>query len=477
METTLTVLEQDWTHLLAVLVDAKVEHMAFGGAGVSSVPGGRDLLLRYLHRPEPHEYEFQTGGGVRLSPDGVCRVMAQVREYPVLVDIHNHLGAKPGFSITDDQGAEVQYQILQDFSPGAVLVQLVFGSDGCFLARWTEPDRYPDWHRLDGIKVVGTHGIRRLKPWDAPTQSADGRLVQWARRRHLRTLPLFGEQPLVETCQERVGIVGLGGTGMDFLTLARFFFRSFVLVDPDRVEESNLGRLPGACESDARHAVLKVEVAKRELRRVDPDIEVQAVAAKFPAYEATEALKSCSVVVAGVDNNRARYSLAEYATRHMKILLDMGSGLEMRDGRVTSAGSQVRAQIPGGPCLVCLNLPIAQLEFETTTEQKVQNGYLRGTDLTPGEVITTNMTVATLALRNLLALLGGHLPRPVPTYLFYDEMQPLLIDLSSQYPRRDGCPMCHWGASSMAAWGDRLPSWLTLAEPSVSDEEVYHARP
>jgi molybdopterin/thiamine biosynthesis adenylyltransferase len=450
--------------------------MAFGGAAISESPERRSFLLRLIHRPAPADYEYQGPTAVRLSPDGVCRVMAAVHGHPVLVDMHNHLWPNPTFSGTDDVGARVQYRLLQDLAPGSILVQLVFGPDGSFQARWTAPAHYSGWQPLDAIKVVGPHGVRRLTPWDAPADPTGDRLAEWARGRHVRTLPIIGEPALLDTCRMRVGIVGLGGTGSAFLAQAKFFFRHFALIDHDHVEESNLGRLFGAVSSDAREAVPKVDVARRELRCFDPTIAVEAVMDPFPGATAMEPLKACDVIVAGVDNNLARYALAEFAARHLKILVEMGSGLEMREGRVTAMGCQVRLQAPGGPCLVCLNLPIADLESPEVTREKVRSGYLRGTDLTPGEVVTTNMAAATLALRNLLGLLGGHLPRPVPTYLFYDELQPAVLDLSAHYPQRMDCPICGPGAFSIVAWGDRLPASLVLSDPpAVIAEEVHHA--
>ena len=472
MKMTLTFGEQNFKTTRQYLANLPVEYMMFGVAGLVESSQHRELLIRQIITPAPKEYEYQSAVGVRFSSSGVCRIMSLAQEYPALVDIHNHLYPNPVFSPTDDVGAKVQYQILQDFSPGAILVQLVFGSDGNFQVRWTEPSCYPVWQSLAEIKVVGPSGIKRLRPWNA-LDKINRSLEHWSENHHLRTLPIIGKQGLLNTALTHIGIVGLSGSGSAFLSLAKFFFRHLTLIDDDFVETNNLGRLLGATVDDARKGNSKVETARRELLRFDPEINVRVVAERFPSDKTLDALKICDIVIACVDNNLARYNLAEFSSRYMKILVEMGSGLEMNNCRVTAMGCQIRIQIPGNPCLLCLNLPVDNLEPEETTAKKIQGGYIRGTDLTPGEVVTTNMTAATLALRNLLALLNGHLPT-VPIYLFYDEMKPVIIDLSSSYSSREECPLCGHNQASIAGWGDCLPATLTLSEPSISFAEVQH---
>lgn len=471
-KTRLTIRTPDFERIRRALFDARTEHMAFGLAGIRSGSGTQTFLLRELIFPTLDAYEFQAAGGVRLSPAGVCQVMNAVREYPVLVDMHNHVVTQPRFSGTDNAEAKVQYRILQDFSRGAILLQIVFGPDGTFQARWTEPSSYPQWRSLDELRVVGPGGMSGLHPWNEASEGQRyDEIETWAKSRHSRTLPIIGERPLHAIAGTRLGIVGLGGTGSAFLAQARFFFRDLVLVDNDIVEKSNLGRLFGAFPDDADNGVAKVEVMARELRRHDPAIRVVTVAERFPGERSIEVLKECDAIVACVDNNLARYNLAEFAARHLIPLVEMGCGLEMRDGRVASLGCQVRFQVPGGPCLACLNLPLADLEAEETTAEKVRSGYIRGTDLTPGEIVHTNSTAASIAMRNLLAYLGGHLPRPVPAFVAYDEVRVQLYDFTPSFPAREDCPLCGSGEASIAGWGDHLPVRLTLTSSDAAREE------
>lgn len=474
MDTTLTVTEEHWGAVQEALRDETTEHMAVAGAGLSEADDRRRILTRGLHLPEEEDYDYQSAGGVQLTAGAVAEIMTDLHDHPVLVDMHNHPTANPRFSSTDNEGARVQYELLQDFHPGAVLAQVVFGGpSGGFQGRYTKPGLYPGWKSIDRVEVIGREeGISRHIPWDEDGDQ-DPLAERWTRGRHERTIPIIGEVPLAEIARLRLGVVGLGGTGSIFLQQAKFFFPRITVVDPDHVEESNMGRLLGATVQDAEESAPKVNVAARELRRFDPEVDVETVPSEFPSFRAEEALKRCDVIACCVDNDRARYHLAEFAARHMKVLVEMGSGLQMDDGDLTAVGCQARLQVPGGPCLSCLNLPQETIEFDETVESKRESGYVEDSGLTPGEVVTTNSTAATLSMRNLLALLGGHLPRPVPTYVFYDEMKPLIMDLTDQYPAREECVICSKAnEDSIFGWGDRLPNRLRIADPPESPEEI-----
>lgn len=475
MRGTLTFTESAWERISSTLFDDATEHIAFARAGVGRSPGRIDFLVQDVLVPDDAELDAQSPAGIRLSPDGVCRVMTWGREARALVDMHNHVWRDPSFSGTDDAGARVQWRLLQDLNRGALLLQIVFGPDGSFQARWRDTSAFPRWRRLRHIQIVGPNGVRRVRPWDArrPMTRAPS---AWAASAHERTKAIIARSTLDAIEELRVGIVGVGGNGSAVRALAPFFFRKVTLCDGDTVEASNLGRLFGATPDDAAAGASKVEVGRRETLRMRPDASVVVVPAHFPDPAAVAALKDCELIVACPDNDATRYALAEFAARHMKVLVELGTGVVVEEGRVVTMGSQVRFQWPGGPCLACLNVAPAALEAPATTESKVRIGYIRGTTLTPAEVVTTNATAAALAMRNLLAFVTGHLARPVPTYLYYDETVPVLVDASRAFPRRPDCPVCGTTDGAVACWGDELPPRLRVPDaPKVEPLEVMHA--
>jgi molybdopterin-synthase adenylyltransferase len=75
-----------------------------------------------------------------------------------------------------------------------------------------------------------------------------------------------------------VGIVGLGGGGSHVAQqLGHVGIGSLTLFDRDRAEASNLNRLIGATRPDVDVGALKVDVAARGIRSVNPAARVRPI--------------------------------------------------------------------------------------------------------------------------------------------------------------------------------------------------------
>jgi len=462
MDTRLVVKEEDWQRIAEMHGETKLEHMSFALGGISSSGGGLRFLVRELVIPLADDYQHKREDSVKLTVEGEWRVHEQIGEHRVFIDIHDHRESDPEFSAVDNRGAAEQRRQFADLHKGVFIVQLVFGPDGSFLGRWCEGGGQHGWKVVDGVDVIGPDGFRRETPWNSPAPSHGAALERSVREKHIRSLPVIGERSLSELADLKVGIVGLGGTGMAFFQQSRLLFRDFILADDDVVEVSNLGRLGGATIADARLGSPKVQVAAREALRQDPELRIAAYEETFPCEALRLALRGCDVIVAAVDNDLARYRLSQFASRHMRILLEMGSGLRLSEGRVAEFGSQVRLQVPGGPCLVCMGLSLDRLESETASRDRQLSGYIEDTALTPGEIVHTNYTVAALALRNLVAYFVRHVKHS--SYIYYDEAAIKLIDLGKEFRSCPECSTCGGGGSSVEGWGDSLPPSLCIAE-------------
>jgi adenylyltransferase/sulfurtransferase len=124
-------------------------------------------------------------------------------------------------------------------------------------------------------------------------------------QRHL-TLPGFGlaaQERLKLGC---VLVVGAGGLGCPaLLYLAAAGVGRILIVDPDRVEASNLQRQVLYTEADVGE--LKVDVAARRLQALNPYVAVLAMADRFRRDNAIEIVQACDVVIDGSDNFATRY--------------------------------------------------------------------------------------------------------------------------------------------------------------------------
>jgi molybdopterin-synthase adenylyltransferase len=112
------------------------------------------------------------------------------------------------------------------------------------------------------------------------------------------------------------GLVGLGGGGSHLAQqLAHLGLGNFLLIDPDRVEESNLNRLIGATAKDAARHSRKTLIARRLIRGINPQVNIESVNKKW--QECHQLLRGCDVVFGCVDTYRDRYELEITARRYL----------------------------------------------------------------------------------------------------------------------------------------------------------------
>jgi adenylyltransferase/sulfurtransferase len=124
-------------------------------------------------------------------------------------------------------------------------------------------------------------------------------------QRHL-SLSGFGLAEQERLKQGRVLVIGAGGLGCPaLLYLAAAGVGHILIVDPDRVEASNLQRQ--VLYSDADVGELKVDVAAQRLQALNPYVAVVAMADRFRRENALEIVRACDVVIDGSDNFATRY--------------------------------------------------------------------------------------------------------------------------------------------------------------------------
>lgn len=135
-------------------------------------------------------------------------------------------------------------------------------------------------------------------------------------------------------------IVGAGGLGnFTAISLALLGIKKITLIDFDEVESSNLHRQPLFSEEHVGEP--KVELAKKRLEELNPDVEVEAV--KKKAQDAREKING--VVFDGTDNFEARYFINS---------LTQEKEIPFFHAAVSGYQGQVLAVLPEGPCLKCV---------------------------------------------------------------------------------------------------------------------------
>lgn len=193
-------------------------------------------------------------------------------------------------------------------------------------------------------------GFRAWAAAALPVEIPDDPDAAW-RRRYARqiVLPELGEAGQRRLREARVLLVGAGGLGCPVaLYLAAAGVGRLLLVDDDRVEESNLQRQ--VLHSTAAVGQLKVDSAAARLFALNPDCRIDTLPQRLNASRVDALVADCDVIVDGSDNLPTRYLLSDASLRHGKPLVY---------GAVERFVGQVSVFHPGSargqaPCYRCL---------------------------------------------------------------------------------------------------------------------------
>ncbi|MEM6910075.1 MAG: molybdopterin-synthase adenylyltransferase MoeB [Verrucomicrobiota bacterium] len=187
--------------------------------------------------------------------------------------------------------------------------------------------------------------MRTLPPPETFTEIP---LSEAERERYLRqtSLPGFGEAGQEALRSARVLCIGAGGLGCPALTyLAAAGVGTLGIVDPDQVERSNLHRQPLHGENDLGQR--KTDSAARQLRAINPHVEVKTHAIPFTVENAAELLSDYDLLLDGTDN---------FPTRYLSNDAAFFAGKPNVYGSVFRFEGSVSLFDPhrGGPCYRCL---------------------------------------------------------------------------------------------------------------------------
>ncbi len=118
----------------------------------------------------------------------------------------------------------------------------------------------------------------------------------------------IGYQGQLKLKHSRICVVGTGGLGNPITSrLAAMGVGTLRIVDRDVIELSNLHRQTMFDEDDVGQ--VKVEVAAKKLKKLNPDCNIEALAISVNEYTALEVVEGCDVVIDALDSVNARYAL------------------------------------------------------------------------------------------------------------------------------------------------------------------------
>jgi adenylyltransferase/sulfurtransferase len=172
----------------------------------------------------------------------------------------------------------------------------------------------------------------------------DKQLLRYSRHLLLPQIDVAGQERLLAA---RVLIIGLGGLGSPVaMYLAASGVGELVLVDPDRVELTNLQRQ--IVHTTERLGMNKAESAAATLRALNPDVRAIPIGRRLSEAELHAEAARADVVVDASDN---------FATRFAVNRACVATGTPLVSGAVVRFEGQVsvfRPDLPDSPCYRCL---------------------------------------------------------------------------------------------------------------------------
>jgi molybdopterin-synthase adenylyltransferase len=449
MMATLDIPPAYWDALRADLLSTPdLERAAVGFAGIAESAWGIRLLLRDWAPVEDDEYLVQLGYHLEVSGQVWARAAKRARDSGEAVLIfHSHpRDGQPSFSSSDDAGEDLLIPKIQARAPvpvGAVVVSPV-GRRGRVSAPGESSRDMP-------VQVVGELG----RAVESSKLAAGDRFD-----RQVRGLTREGQAVLMAL---RVGVVGAGGLGSHVVQqLVHLGVGEVVVVDPDRVAVSNLSRLVGATQLDARLRRAKTRVVRRLARRLGSPTRVTEVRGSVVEGPTASRLLDCDIVLGCTDNQWSRTVLNAIAFQFYVPVLDLGVELQPQG----AMGGRVSWLAPGGACLWCMGIldaervRVEQLP-EAIADAERARGYIPGVEEPAPAVVSINGVVASLAVTELLARVTGFAgSQPRASMLLYRLADGVVRRTS---PESSGvCPTCS-AKGALGAGGLASPAWATAA--------------
>lgn len=380
------------------------EAAAIALCGRGNYDGSTQFLLQELVLIPYKECSIRESNLVKWSTDRLIPLIEKAEKYNLsILKIHCHPTWYDKFSRTDDASDKELfssvYGWVNDEGPHSSLVML---PDGSMFARLIMPDL--SFRTVNKINVIGDD----IKIYTNYEQN------QISSPSSLRTAQAFGDKTTSLLGQLRIGVVGCSGTGSLVIEqLHRLKVGELILVDPDRIEEVNLNRIPYSTLDNAKQGVHKVQMFKEVIESSGLGSFVSAI--PYNLYDSKSAVKQlamCDIVFGCMDSVDGRHLLNRLATFYLLPYFDLGVKLiSDRKGGIEKILSALHYIQPGKSSLLTRNvyspeeLRIASMKRTNPdfySEQK-RLKYIADVIVPSPAVISINMQSASLAVSDFLA--------------------------------------------------------------------------
>ena len=442
------------------------EHGAVIAAGLAATSRGTRLIARELHLaidgidfvPGKRGYRMLTAEFVR------DKIMHCRDEGLVYLAVHNHGGSDHvQFSGDDNRSHERGYPALLDIS-GRPVGALVFARNAVAGDIWT-PDRRR--REVREVVIVGRNLTRLYPAPPPPPAKADPTFDRQAR--------WFGDRGQQLLGRIKVGVVGAGGVGLPLITmLARIGVGRIVVIDPDRLGDTNLPRMPEARRLDAlmplrripalvplanRLSIRKVRLARRAVQRANHKTIYEGLPVFVTDPEAAAELVDCDFIFLAADSHLARMLVNAIAYQYLIPAIQLGSRIEVDagSGEVGEIREHVRLVLPTVGCLRCNQL-ISGVHLQDESRDPAERRRNRYIDEVPApSVITFNTAIAAQAATDFMLMTGELMDGAAPLDYLRGQPRKRRLEPIGVMTNDAACPDCGTMSASRRARGDGVP--------------------
>jgi len=145
----------------------------------------------------------------------------------------------------------------------------------------------------------------------------------------IRTESLIGKENIEKLYKSKVIIFGIGGVGTFVVeALARSGVGSFILVDSEKIDESNINRQIHSLVSTVGQ--YKVDAMRDRILAINPDAKVEALKEFYLPESDYEIPEDVDYIVDSLDTITTKLQLVEEAKeKNIKIITALGAGNKM----------------------------------------------------------------------------------------------------------------------------------------------------
>jgi molybdopterin/thiamine biosynthesis adenylyltransferase len=372
--------------------DRDVETCAVGLVLPTSASDAERFVVRQLDEVPDAAYAERTATAATLKPEFCIEIANRARAAGAGVLLaHTHPGesALEGFSSIDNAGERALASYFERRVPNGAHFAAVFTASGSHARRLGQTEQVP---------LVG---IGRVLAKPAPQAREESEQYD----RQVRAFGAEGQRAIQGLA---IAIVGLGGTGSIVAQqLAYLGARAFVLIDPDKIEATNLNRLVGAVPSDV--GAFKVDVVARHITAINPVARCATIVGDVLDEEVAAKLTNADFIFGCTDSMASRALLNQLAYQCLIPCIDMGVGIGVLEDKIHYITGRTQMLSPGLPCLVCTDkLDAEQVRRELMTEdQRRRDPYIVGAQVPQPAVISLNSTMSSAAITMFLAAVTG----------------------------------------------------------------------